>query len=194
MAGADHPHAITARHVASYYDRFGQGTPVWQPSAGNSGYQLGRLAVLPPRRAGWRSLPDCCAIALDDEDKIDSVKLLGTIPTVHLKRPSGVLPSGGLQVAKVGPSTGLTVGTIKGIGPSNFDWPNGRQHLPRALQVAGANGIFAAQGDSGSPVFAQDGTLIGMVLAGSSLASPTHDTIVMYIEDVLDALGMSFAT
>lgn len=194
--GSAQVYAITAAHVATFFGRIGPSVPVWQPAQnGASSYCIGRNSSFRPTLRGWRDPPDCWAIELDD-NQIDGVKLMGTGSGLSLKAPDFAMPRKGDVVAKAGPESGVTVGSVDQLAVNVLvQWTSGTRSIRRALAVSGRNGVpFAAPGDSGAPVFREnDGTLVGMVVAGSDDPSPNHLTIVMLARDVMESLKMDFA-
>jgi len=191
-------HAITAGHVANCWGTLPSTTTIWHPEYNGLGPQLLGSCTVSPTLPTWRHSPDCAAIQLDATVR-RSVNLPGTPPGYALAVPDMRIPVRGQPVAKLGPESGLTLGTaatilslVKVRAPAPH---NGTITLRRALLVKADRGQFSLEGDSGAPVFrANDGTLIGMIIGGAWGRRYRGASIVMLVTDILNAVDMDFAT
>lgn len=191
-------HAITAGHVANCWATLPTGTTIWHPEFNGSGSLLLGSCAVRPTLPTWRQAPDCAAIQLDANVR-RSVNLPGTPPGYALAVPDMRIPVRGQAVAKLGPESGLTLGTAATIlSPVKVRAPapySGTITLQRALLVKADRGQFSLEGDSGAPVFrVNDGTLIGMIIGGAWGRRYRGASIVMLVTDILNAVDMDFAT
>ena len=151
---------------AHVYSRSGQadfGEPILQPSPSDGGTSDNESGVL----AGYAELAD--GATADVAARTSSVLEERSPHELPDEWPTGVIRDNYAELAgekfrKSGRTTGVTKGTLRGVGASvNVRYPHGVVTLRDLL-------IFediSDGGDSGSPVYTPDGEIVGLLFAGS---------------------------
>jgi len=101
-----------------------------------------------------------------------------------------------LAVKKVGRTTGLSLGTIRGLelGPLWLTYPDGRQaaFFGQFSVVGTTERPFSGRGDSGSLILDADNCAVGLLFAdsGHGPGNPLQVTYANYLTDVFEALNL----
>jgi hypothetical protein len=133
----------------------------------------------------------CRSCGLDFKDEINAISVGGHPPTNGIAGQRAAVT--GMNVFKVGQSTGRTAGRIVDTAFASFTITRGGTNYPFDGQIliksVDAN-PFARHGDSGSVVIDQDGFIVGLYFSGNSAAPPNDQAFANHIEDVCSALGI----
>ncbi|GJE52536.1 hypothetical protein GOFOIKOB_5609 [Methylobacterium tardum] len=138
-------------------------------------------------------LHDAAIFEVVNPDRVTSMQGDGTYDT-----PAQIMvPTAGVRVMKVGRTTGLTRGTVRGVQsapvpiPYNADRFKALVYIGGGLAIVGDGGQqFSQPGDSGSLVVTEDGQFaVGLIAAGSSSFS-----ICLPLEPTLNELGVSLVS
>ena len=124
---------------------------------------------------------DCALARADGGDDTLSADIL------NIGVPKGVLEAAlGMQVQKSGRTTGYTLGEIEQIDVSSKVDYDGKDAIFTGQLLAGG---MSAGGDSGSAVLDMNGNVIGLLFAGSPVA-----TLINPIQEVMAALRVELVT
>ncbi|RWA19971.1 hypothetical protein MELE44368_18850 [Mycolicibacterium elephantis DSM 44368] len=154
---------------------------------------IGRLAYVVPIEGGTsENVVDCALATLDtgvdvDLRSIDNQgELSGTVEPDWFDETAV-----GQKVAKVGRSTGLTMGTVTVLSfIGDIDYSVGLRSFTDMLEIEGDGGLFASDGDSGSLVYTvADRRAIGMIIA----VADDGKTYMTRLDTVLSRLGAQLA-
>ncbi|WP_240675285.1 S1 family peptidase [Cellulomonas endophytica] len=185
-------HALSNYHVLAGSPAAQVGDVVLQPGPADGGSapddRVGTLAATVPLAPGRTALVDAAVALLDDPEAIDP-----TYPVGRITRTGAV--RGGEAVAKTGRTTALTRGRVTAIELDdvvvNYGEGLGDLAFDDQIEVESTGtGPFSRGGDSGSLVYLEDGTAIGLLFAGSETGGDngTGLTYVNPIDAVLTAL------
>ncbi|MXV63795.1 hypothetical protein GS429_17350 [Natronorubrum sp. JWXQ-INN-674] len=158
---------LSNNHVYARSNEADPGAPIRQPSprdGGTADDAVGDLVGYVPIEEGVR-VDVAARSAGPDRDTDAYFELEDTWPT-GIKR-EGYDELKGETVTKTGRTTGVTSADIEATSASvrvNF----GEVHGPVLLREQLVAGHMSEGGDSGSPVFLEDGTLVGLLFAGSA--------------------------
>jgi hypothetical protein len=196
--GPDQLYGLTANHVAT-----GMGTiskaVVWQPKCdATNAYQLGESDIEAPIPNGCEYPMDVAAIKLLNFDRSDirPGTLVGSDGNIHIAGCRNLEPDVEPEVVKLGPSSGLTVGRVRGyeFGVQVFDnsaSPQKTWVVESGILVAGKGEAFAKKGDSGAPVICSENRVLsGMIVCGNRTAKSYGDSVFVEIDHALAALRM----
>jgi hypothetical protein len=127
--------------------------------------RVGRLADFEPLRFGGSANTIDGAIA-----ELTTGEVTCATPPGFYGVPASTVaaPAPGLPIAKLGRTTGLTIGNIKSVNVKlNLRYPEGKVRMVGQMLTSKSFGDF---GDSGSLVVAHDGTLrpVGMLIGGGN--------------------------
>jgi hypothetical protein len=181
---------LSNNHVYALVDEAEFGAPVVQPSPRDGGSlpddKVGELRGYVPIEEG--ATVDVAARSADpDREAPEYHELPDEWPTAIRRDDYRSLR--GETVTKTGRTTGVTSGTVEGVGASvrvNF----GPDHGAITLRDQIITGPMSQGGDSGSPVFRDEsGELVGLLFAGSA-----NQTICNKIGNVESALGVELLT
>ncbi|APX95557.1 chymotrypsin family serine protease [Natronorubrum daqingense] len=164
------------------------GEVILQPSpedGGDADDAVGELVGYVPIEEGVRV--DVAARSVDPEQESTAYyELEESWPTAVRREGYGDLQ--GETVTKTGRTTGVTSATIEATSASvRVDF--GEDHGPVLLREQLVTGPMSEGGDSGSPVFLEDGTLVGLLFGGS-----VEQTICNRIATVETELGVEILT
>lgn len=164
------------------------GEAILQPSpedGGDADDIVGELVGYVPIEEGVRV--DVAARSVDSEqESAEYFELEESWPTAVRREGYGDLQ--GETVTKTGRTTGVTSATIEATSASvRVDF--GEDHGPVLLREQLVTGPMSEGGDSGSPVFLEDGTLVGLLFGGS-----VEQTICNRIATVETELGVEILT
>jgi hypothetical protein len=124
---------------------------------------------------------DCALARADGGDDNLSADIL------NIGVPKGILEAAlGMQVQKSGRTTGYTLGEIEQIDVSSKVDYGGKDAIFTGQLLAGG---MSAGGDSGSAVLDMNGSVIGLLFAGSANA-----TLINPIQEVLAALRVELVS
>ena len=133
----------------------------------------------------------CCG--LDFRNEIAGLSVGGKPPSNKILGLRHALP--GLEVYKVGITTGRTVGKV--VTDDTVDLPPAKwmgQKLVFTGQIeitsVDENEWFSRHGDSGAAIIDQDGFIVGLLMGANREIPPDHRTIANHISDVCSALGI----
>ncbi len=161
---------LSNNHVLADTDRAQLGDPVLSPGPADGGRpEVDRVATLDAfeRLASTGNRLDLALAAVDDPALVGG----NVVPEGSL---AGVLDDvlDGVEVAKVGRTTGHTTGvvTVVELDGVTVDYGDGRTFsFDDCLEVEGDGRAFSDGGDSGSIVYARDGLhAVGLLFAGST--------------------------
>ena len=195
MHGAGIPprfYILSNNHVLANSNAAAAGDPILQPGPFDGGnLATDRIATLsrfvpitfepPVPRTAHRNIVDAAIAEAPFHDLDRELHWVGSVRGWRLR--ANVLP--GLQVKKVGRTTNLTVGRITAIA-ATVDVNYGVGIARFTDQIVTTN--ISAGGDSGSLVVTLDNVAVGLLFAGSSVA-----TIVNHIENVRALLRVEVA-
>ncbi|WP_338044142.1 chymotrypsin family serine protease [Natronorubrum halophilum] len=164
------------------------GEPILQPSprdGGGDGDAVGELVGYVPIEDGVRV--DVAARSVDrSRESASYFELEDSWPTGV--RREGYEALRGETVTKTGRTTAITSATVEATSAS-VRVSYGEDHGPVLLREQLIAGPMSDGGDSGSPVFLEDGTLVGLLFAGSA-----EQTVCNRIATVEDELGVEICT
>lgn len=181
---------VSNNHVLALCDEGVEGDEVVHPSPSDGGVSVvGRLVANYPRIRETRPRVDCAFARLVPDIPIDPE----TIESRTKVSRQIVLPELGLDVSKVGRSTGLTDGVIAAVNLNGVPVEYGfsRLYFDGQIEIRSVDSsMFSKDGDSGSLVFSRSGQHpVGLLFA----CSATGRTYANNIGDVLQALDVEFA-
>jgi hypothetical protein len=192
-SGAEERSALTAAHVATDFGRKGS-VDLWQPNGeANLRQNLGRTEAL--SNNNWAGDHDVSAFKLGANIQIAPSVLYGCGgPLAGLAPPSEKAGTGSV-VRSLGPGNGHWHGEVQEVNGfyKLFDSESGAEWAVRnAIFVRGlSNSVLSKTGDSGSPLFCENGFLHGFVVGGHSLTDAQgFDTIAVDAEKTLASLGL----
>lgn len=178
---------LSNNHVYARSNEADLGEPILQPSpedGGDADDRVGDLVGYVPIEDGVRV--DVAARSVDPERES------ATYYELEDEWPTGVCREGyadlrGETVTKTGRTTGVSSAEIEATNASvRVDFGDAGPITLREQLVAGH---MSEPGDSGSPVFLEDGTLVGLLFAGSA-----QQTICNRIANVEADLGVEILT
>ncbi|WP_436343019.1 hypothetical protein [Natronorubrum sp. FCH18a] len=179
---------LSNNHVYARSNAADPGAPILQPSphdGGEADDAVGELVGYVPIEEGVRV--DVAARSVERElESADYFELEASWPTGIRREEYEALQ--GETVTKTGRTTGVTSAEIEATSASvrvNF----GEDHGPVLLREQLVTGPMSEGGDSGSPVFLEDGALVGLLFAGSA-----EQTICNRIALVESELGVEILT
>jgi hypothetical protein len=200
-----HPRAILSNnHVLARNNAANLGDPVLQPGKADGGRdpedRIGTLIAFEPLglAANDINLVDCALANVFPEIGLDLQTLPGESPVKKLNGKTQE-PMLDTKVWKAGRTTGLTEGVVDIIELDQFlvDYSSGNSRkvlrFDRQIVVSGTGaGAFSKPGDSGSLVYDDEGTAIGLLFAGSPYGGRngrgvTYCNPIATVLDVLDA-------
>ena len=133
----------------------------------------------------------CCG--LDFRNEIAGLSEGGKPPSNKILGLRRALP--GLEVYKVGITTGRTVGKV--VTDDTDDLPPARWMgesfvWTGQIEIASTDEEewFSMHGDSGAVIIDQDGFIVGLLMGAHGGGPPEHRTIANHISDVCSALGI----
>ena len=133
----------------------------------------------------------CCG--LDFRNEIDGLSEGGKPPSNKILGLRHALP--GLEVYKVGITTGRTVGKV--VTDDTDDLPPARWMgdsfvFTGQIEIASTDEAewFSMHGDSGAVIIDQDGFIVGLLMGAYGGGPPEHRTIANHISEVCSALGI----
>lgn len=179
---------LSNNHVYARSNAADPGAPILQPSPHDGGSDddaVGELVGYVPIEEGVRV--DVAARSADPErDSATYFELEAAWPTGVYREEYADLR--GETVTKTGRTTGVTSADIEATSASvRVDF--GEDHGPVLLREQLVAGPMSDGGDSGSPVFLEDGTLVGLLFAGSA-----EQTICNRIALIESELGVEILT
>ena len=160
---------LSNNHVLADTDRASVGDPVLSPGPADGGGPADRVATLTSfvPLTGDGNLLDLALAAVDDPALVGG----NTVPEGQL---AGVVEEvlDGVGVAKVGRTTGHTLGAITAVELDGVTVDYGRGDVfsfDDCVEVEGDGRSFSDGGDSGSLVYVRDGLqVVGLLFAGST--------------------------
>lgn len=165
-------HLLSNNHVLANSDRGQPGDDLLQPGPGDGGTEqdrVGALAVAVRLDPGAPNLMDAALGVLDADVEVDLA--------VHDGPLTGVVEAAEVvgQVAKVGRTSGYTVGRISAVEVDGVPvgYETGVFTFDDQIEVEGIDGSFSAGGDSGSVIYTLDERHgVGLLFAGSTTGGP----------------------
>jgi hypothetical protein len=166
-------HVLSNNHVLANSDQAAPGEVVLQPGPADGGQvSADRIGLLDRVVAMSRDVPnlvDAATAVLDDGVDVEPDHPAGALT-------GWIEPDVGVDVEKVGRTTGVTSGRISAIEVDGLtvQFPVGVITFNGQLEVSGdGTGPFSAGGDSGSVVYRPDSVeAVGLLFAGSERGGP----------------------
>ena len=180
---------LSNRHVLAPDQAAQVNDLILQPAPADGGtvptHVIGRLSAASPIHFGQRPNRVDCAVAQTNAERVD--------PKIFLHGPIQDQPDQareGMRVLKVGRTTGKTYGVVRSVSAVNVV-AYGAQSAPFVDQIliqSATGGSFAASGDSGALVIAEESNKPVGLLFGAS--STSGFAVANHISAVLDALQL----
>lgn len=192
VGDSDAVHLLSNNHVLGNSDRGDPGDDVLQPGAADGGSQrdrVGGLLATVRLDPDGPNLVDAAVAVVDAEVQVDAAAHDGQLTsTIDVTEVVG-------QVAKIGRTTGYTVGRITAVEvdgiPVGYD--TSVFTFEDQIEIEGVDGAFSAGGDSGSVIYAVgDRRGVGLLFAGSTTGGPggagvTYANSLLTVLAALDA-------
>jgi hypothetical protein len=182
-------YALSNNHVLANENRAAIGSAVVQPAILDGGKPADRVAALdrfvPLRYNNEPNSMDAAIARFDSGIGVTEVIL-------NLGAPAGSGdPTLNLLVRKAGRTTGVTEGIVRTVqfDVVNVVYEQGSVRMDNVMVIEGVKGSFSRPGDSGSAVVDPQGTVIGLLFAGSDKV-----TFAIPIQRVLQQLRVDIAT
>lgn len=184
--------AVSAAHVLTKDAELQPPSDVMQPDA--SGRVIGNSIALPAAYQHWYSAGDVMTFSVNAGENTAPDLLQGL--KTKLKQPRTDYDEYGSIVAKLGPGNGFQHGlrlkqkSVAILHSRRSGGPKWRVSGVTLVQGL-SNRAFAANSDSGAPVFDESGYLYGIVLGGSrSSQREAADTVVLPASRIANALSL----
>lgn len=127
---------------------------------------IARLSAFVPLRARDVNFVDCAVAELDEDIEVDEL-IDGTVRLAGVEHDL----EEGMQVSKLGCSSGLTHGVIEATNLVGVDVRHGRAVLQfdDVIEIIGDERMFSEAGDSGAVVYTPTGMACALLMAGSAM-------------------------
>lgn len=179
---------VSNNHVLANEDRAEEGDRIFQSSVPAGGREVARLGRWVPLVAEGDNLVDAAAARLGE-----GVAWRADYHACRPRRAPDRVAAARLggKVAKVGRTTGLTLGRVVGVAARvrGVRYATGPKDFAGSLVIEGEGGAtFSAGGDSGSAIVADGGALVGLLYAGNGV-----QTFACPARESLEGLGLELA-
>ena len=182
---------LSNNHVLAGVNRQPLGSPIFQPAIKDGGNpardRIGCLSSYVPIESAGSNRVDCALAALDPDVNCDPSF---PAPIGKLASAAPIQATQGMQVHKVGRSTGYSLGIVADTGVSlTARFATGGAFFTNQVMIEGAGMAFAEDGDSGAVVIDRlSRRAAALVFA---VSESQHLTAANPIAAVLDALDAS---
>ena len=186
---------LSNNHVLANENALPLGSPIFQPGLMDHGDvaqdQIARLTRFIAISAAHPNAVDCAIAEVADPKTVRATFL----PKVgRLKSPNPIDAVEGMQVHKIGRTTGYTRGVVFDVSADvSIRFDLGVVVFQDQVLIRGDRGKFSDHGDSGSVIVDRaSGRAMGLLFAGSGGVAP--HTIANHMSDVLGQLAVNLVT
>ena len=193
--GGGAPELLSCNHVLADCGRVQPNATILQPGPVDGGMSrdvVGRLAFAYPIERRSENVVDCAVATLDTGVEADLRSINGRGELAGLVDPGWFdETAAGQKVAKIGRTTGYTVGTVTVLSfTEEIEYSIGLRSFTDMIEIEGDNGPFAEYGDSGSLVYTvADRRAVGMIIA----VADGGKAYMTRLDTVLSRLGAQLA-
>src|ERR1043166_3706013 len=163
---------LSNNHVLADENQAALGDPILQPGpydhGSNPADAVGALVRFVQLRTATSNVVDCAISSVNAGIEIDAKTLTG----IGALNGLGALPTGGVPVAKVGRTSGVTRGLVTAFELDNVvvEYDIGDLRFDNQIEIEGqGNDPFSAGGDSGSLIVNEQNQAIALLFAGGDL-------------------------
>ncbi len=193
---SDRTLVLSNNHVLADENNGSIGDAILQPGdfdhGQNPGDKVGELLRFVPMETGQPNRVDCAVATIDDPLSFEAGNLTGLGSLSGLGQP---IESDGVQVSKIGRTTGLTHGVVTAFEVDNVivEYDMGLLRFDGQIEIEGAgDDPFSRGGDSGSMIVDDNLAAVALLFAGGESGGTNGQglTYANPLHEVLDAINV----